>query len=184
MISMGGRLIRTFLLIFVLVLIPFPSAFAQTFTQEMSVTPTPIAYQLPYPGLLPDHPFYFLKQFRDDVVGFFTSNALEKAGYVLHQADKRIEATMMLVDKKKNDELALATFDKAILYFEEAIEKTLAAKQQGMDITEMNDKLLDANRKHQEVTKNLVKKNPKLFDQRAKKLEELGKKVRAMQKKK
>lgn len=180
MSMMWGRIIGIILLV---VLSPVSLISAQT-EEELIVTPTPVDYQLPYPGLLPDHPFYFLKQARDDLFGFFASNALKKAEYNLHQADKRIEASIMLLDKKNNADLAAMTFDQSITYFEEAIEKTIAAKQQGMETTDIVKQLTLANLKHQEVTKNLVKKNPEKFDKKAKKLEELGKKVKTFQKQK
>src|ERR1700704_2037322 len=50
-----------------------------------SVTPAPnntsqtVDYTLPYPGLLPDSPLYFLKTFRDRLISFFISSPIKKA---------------------------------------------------------------------------------------------------------
>lgn len=147
---------------------------------DLSPTPAPIDYQLPYPGLLPDHPFYFFKQLRDSWGSFFVSGPLHKAEYDLDQADKQVEASLMLVDQKKPD-LAQKTLADAIISFDSAIEKATAAKKQGIDISEFTKKLVLANRKHQEVVKGLAKNNPKKFTDLSKKVEEVGKKVKTIQ---
>lgn len=116
-------------------------------------------YQLPYPGLLPDSPLYFLRIIRDRTISFLISDPLKKAEFNLLQADKRLNAGVSLVNKNKND-LALSTISKAENYFEEALQKTREAKKQGMETTDLTSKLIDASGKHIEVLKDLLEKAP------------------------
>src|SRR3989344_1770388 len=73
-----------------------------------------VDYDLPYPGLLPDHPLYFLKMMRDSAIGFLISDPLKKAEFDLLQADKRLNSGLYLLhnDKDKNAELAQSTISK------------------------------------------------------------------------
>lgn len=116
-----------------------------------------VTYTLSYPGLLPDHPLYFLKAARDKIVAFFISDPLKKADYDVLQADKRIESSLLLVQKSKFD-LARDTFSKGENYFEDGIDRMSDAKTQGMDIQEMAKHLLDANTKHQDVFRDMTNK--------------------------
>lgn len=47
-------------------------------------------YELPYPGILPNHPLYILKAGRDKVLEMFTRSPIRKAELYLLFADKRI----------------------------------------------------------------------------------------------
>lgn len=111
-------------------------------TPTVSITPTP-DYPLPYPGLLPDSPLYFLKATRDRVIGFMISDSLKKADFNMLQADKRIGAAVILFDTKdrENQELAVSTVSKAMNYFEEALQKAREAKKQGESISEIKGRM-------------------------------------------
>lgn len=139
-----------------------------------------VDYELSYPGLLPDHPLYFLKATRDRIISFFTSNPLKKARFNLLQADKRTQASYLLVDKGKID-LSQSTLSKAENYFEEAVDNTKEAKSQGIEVTDMARSLRLANIKHNEVfvdiTRKLSAQDRKKFDVEKKRLADLGKEV-------
>lgn len=139
-----------------------------------------VDYELSYPGLLPDHPLYFLKATRDRIISFFTSNPLKKARFNLLQADKRTQASYLLVDKGKID-LSQSTLSKAENYFEEAVNNTKEAKSQGIEVTDMARSLRLANIKHNEVfvdiTRKLSAQDLKKFDVEKKRLADLGKEV-------
>src|SRR3989344_2047169 len=73
-----------------------------------------IDYQLAYPGLLPDHPLYFLKAGRDQIISFFNSKPLKKAKFNLLQANKRVQAIFMLSRKgERKMNLVQLSFSKA-----------------------------------------------------------------------
>lgn len=114
-----------------------------------------VIYNLPYPGLLPDHPLYFLKAARDKIVSFFISSPIKKSEYDLLQADKRIAASVFLAEKG-DVELAQSTFSKAENYFEKALAQAESAKMQGMHTGEIANKLREANLKHQQVLDNMM----------------------------
>lgn len=123
---------------------------------------TVIEYQLPYPGLLPDHPLYFLKTTRDKIVGFLIADPLKKAEFNLLESDKRINAAFYLFKKHPRKEaLIISTISKGENYFEEAIGKTKEAKKQGIRPEDLLGRLLLSNQKHQEVLKEMENKSSK-----------------------
>lgn len=58
-------------------------------------------YQLPHPGMLPDHPLYKIKVLRDKIVLFLTRNPVKKAARHLHMADKEFFMALKLAEKDK-----------------------------------------------------------------------------------
>lgn len=125
------------------------NVFAQDIVQPNSFAAN-IEYELPYPGILPDNPLYFLKAVRDNVLGFLISDSLRKADFQLLQADKRLAASKALLDKKKYD-LAITTLSKSGNYFDQAISKAAEAKGQGENADSLIARLLEASKKHQQV---------------------------------
>lgn len=138
-------------------------AFAQEQDVEgaaISPTPTPIKYDLPYPGLLPDSPLYFLKTARDRLINFLIADPLKKAEFNLLQADKRLQAGVYLFKKQGKERLAESTISKGENYFEQAIKEVEKAKKQGRDTVSIIERLSLAAKKHQEVLKELENKSP------------------------
>lgn len=84
------------------------------------IVPVRVNYELPYPGMLPDHPLYFLKVARDGIVKRLINDDLKMARFGLLTAEKRMFAGKMLVDKKK-DGIAIDAISKSNNYFNEAI---------------------------------------------------------------
>lgn len=120
-----------------------------------------IDYTLPYPGLLPDNPLYSLKAARDNLVGLLISDPKKKAEFDLLQADKRLQAGVLLIDKSKKYDLAQQTISKGENYFDEAIFKIEQAKTQGMDTVDIKSKMQKAALKHRLVLSQLLKSVPK-----------------------
>jgi hypothetical protein len=116
-----------------------------------------VNYELPYPGLLPDSPLYFLRAIRDKTIGFLISDPLKKAQFNLLQSDKRFNAGIYLFNKGKIS-LALSTISKAENYFSESIDKIGEAKTQKKSISEIKEKLKDALGKYKQEMKNMIKK--------------------------
>lgn len=127
------------------------------FAQEEPREVTPIPYALPYPGLLPDSPFYILKTVRDRITGFLISDTLKKAEFDLALADKRLSTGMYLFKKGKVD-LAESVISKGENYFEDALKRAEEARKQGMHIDEVGAAMYDASQKHKEVVQDLAKK--------------------------
>jgi len=149
------------------------AGFNKTFAQDVSVTPqttqlqmlsaTPssdnisVQYDLPYPGILPDNPLYFLKAVRDNLLGFFITDPLKKAEYDLLQANKRLVSAKGLLDEGKSD-LAITTLSKSGNYFDQAISNASQVKNQGQDANSMLSTLLTASEKHQQVIEDMETK--------------------------
>src|SRR3990167_5148581 len=133
-----------------------------TFAQEEIVSPTPtptpiltVKYDLPYPGMLPDSPFYKLKVLRDKIMLVLIQDPMKKVEFHLLLADKRISMSKSLVCKGKI-ELAKETALKGeneytlITFLLKDVEKK-PGKQ-------LFDRLQNAALKHQEVLNEIVAK--------------------------
>ena len=148
-------LVAFFILLLVSALLPNHKNFAQDVTPTTTLTPTPtvskdISYDLPYPGILPDNPLYFLKALRDNIMGVFITDPLKKANYDLLMADKRLVSAESLLNENKND-LAITTLSKSGNYFDEAIQEVSTAKQQGEEVAPLLEKMVTASQKHQQI---------------------------------
>ena len=109
-----------------------------------------VNYDLPYPGILPDNPLYFLKALRDNVYNLFITDQIQKADYDLLMADKRLASSRVLITKG-NYLLALTTLSKAGNYFDQSIQLAAQAKAQGKNANNIINKLWVASQKHQQV---------------------------------
>lgn len=109
-----------------------------------------VSYELPYPGMLPDNPLYFLKTFRDAVVKFLISDPLKEAEFNVLTANKRAYAALLLAEKDK-PELCLETLSKSTNYLHEAAVSLVKAKEKKMNITEILDRLDKSVKKHEQV---------------------------------
>jgi len=141
-------------------LISLQSAYAEdSLSPTASPNPT-VDYFLPYPGILPDNPLYFMKALRDKVVSFFISNPLKKAEFNLLMADVRLNSAQYLFAKGENKySLAETTISKGENYFYNSLIMVNEAKQQGMPINDFASKLKVASRKHQQVIRELENKS-------------------------
>jgi len=113
-------------------------------------------YELPYSGLLPDHPLYFLKILRDTILIITTRGNDKKAELYRHLSDKQIVSALRLSEKGK-DSLAL---DHA-LQAEELFLKIppllkIEKKQEGKGSGDLISKLHLSNAKHREVIAEII----------------------------
>lgn len=104
-----------------------------------------VEYDLPYPGILPDSPVYFLKVARDNLFLALLREEKQQAFYYLFLSDKRLAAGQMLIRQGKKD-LGATTILKAQEYFRQATN--LAEK---VNYRELTEKLIVAGMKHLEV---------------------------------
>lgn len=148
---------KALLLVVFLTLLFLPTQiFAQENTGSQSAK-AKVEYDLPYPGLLPDSPFYFLRATRDKVVSLLISEPLKKAEFDLLQADKRLAAAVFLANKKKYS-LAVTTISKGENYFESALFQVRQAIKEGKLAGDVVSHLYLSSLKHQEVLKELENK--------------------------
>lgn len=133
-------------------------AYCATEDLSASVSSGFVNYELPYPGLLPDNPLYFLKVTRDKIVEFLISDSLKKTEFNLLQADKRLNAGIYLFNKGKIS-LAFSTISKAENYFSQALDEKRKAEEQRENISEIEGRMKDALRKHEQELRILAKKS-------------------------
>ncbi len=107
-------------------------------------------YNLPYPGILPDNPLYFLKAARDRLVSFLISDYGKKTEFNLLTSDKRISAAQILSTRGESD-LAISTLSKSNNYFEEAVTSAKMAHDSGKNINPILHSMQDAVGKHLEI---------------------------------
>lgn len=162
---------KKFLVIFILLFLLASPLFASLafaddqMTNQTVPTPTPVEYQLPYPGLLPDSPLYFLKTLRDRVIDFLVSDPLKKSELDLLLADKRLSSGIALLDKR-NASLAESTISKGENYLDEAILQARSAKAQGMDTKSITEQIFMSVKKHEQILVDLKSKAPANFKQK------------------
>lgn len=125
---------------------------APAVAEETAMTETieKVEYTLPWPGILPDHPLYFLKVLRDRVWGFLVRDPLKKAEWALLMADKRVWAGQMLV-KRGKEALGVTTLKEAEKFLEMAMLKAEEARVQGGNGDPFLEKLSRSSLKHKEV---------------------------------
>lgn len=109
-----------------------------------------IEYYLPYPGMLPDSPWYKLKAARDRVSLWLIFDPERKAAKELFLADKRINAAVFLAEGGKED-LAVSTATKASKYIEQAVNRAVKLAEEGKDVKSLLNTLATATAKHGEI---------------------------------
>jgi len=159
------QIILSGIVLFIAIQIPLVTAYAQAASSSVARMPSPTLssdsaktsdYQLPYPGLLPDNPLYFLKIIRDNLTSVFISKPLDKASFDLLQSDKDVEASYLLIIREQGKgDLALKTYAQSQDYFEDAIKQTLNARKQGYSIQDTSKKLQAANKKHVQMLQSI-----------------------------
>lgn len=151
-----------FLSLFLITLIGF--FVFQTYYKIEVFAEEKVIYQLPYPGLIDDHPLYFLKEIRDKITDFLTRDYLKKANLYLLYSDKKLAASLILQRKGKY-KLAFKSLLKGERYFLKIIPLLRLSKKQGVNPNvEFIDRLKTSNLKHQEIIEDLLK--TRLPDQR------------------
>lgn len=147
-------------LFFVFLVLTTATFYVLDYPRATTINQEKVAYNLPYPGILPDHPLYFIKLVRDKIIEFTTRDNLKKARLYLLASDKRAAMTMPLVKKGKG-KLAITTISKGEKYFLQIPLLIETAKKQGdsPDPGLMND-LKVSNAKHQEIIESLLKELP------------------------
>ena len=173
---------RILFLIIIIIFASFysTSAFAQN---ASSAADDAVSYDLPYPGMLPDNPLYFLKTLRDKFVSMIISDPVKKAEFDVLTSDKRFVAAVALINKRKED-LGITTLSKSNNYFYDAIVSTHNAIKQKRILGPLPGNLLLSSQKHDELIQPLAgtisKDKQARFQYELKRLEDLEKAVKEL----
>lgn len=128
--------------------------------QEVKIESKRVEYDLPYAGILPGHPLFFLKTWRDKLLDFAARDQLKKANLYLLFADKRIRMAIELSEKGKW-EYAVTAVSEGEGYFLKIPELLERSKKQGASAEgSFILKLKTAVEKHREVIEGLSKNAP------------------------
>ncbi len=126
-------------------------------TQDARETKTSIiVYTLPFPGILPTHPLYFLKTLRDTLIEKMITNDVKKAEFYILQADKRLQMSIVL-SGGENNELTEAIRSDALMYREKSFTMLSKAAAKNIAVPRyVLEKLLVSAKKHEEVLQDMV----------------------------
>lgn len=122
-----------------------------------SAQPLKSEYYLPYPGVLPDSPFYKLKAARDRIVLWLTFDMEKKAWRQIGYADKRVNAARFLLEGGKSD-LAVSTVSKAEKYLGQAFVIAESQTKAGRDVKSLLLTLSKSIDKHGEILEDMTTK--------------------------
>ena len=154
------------------------SSSVSLYSQTVSFTGGKVVYDLPYPGILPDHPLYIVKMVRDRLLDWTTRDSLKKTQLYLLYSDKRLAAAIILAKKGKNS-LAISTLAKGEKYFLRIPDLIVRSKRQGVTIPEsLFYQIKLSNDKHKEVIGEIAKQSPKGEEKEFESLLLLNKKIK------
>ncbi len=91
-----------------------------------------IDYELPYPGMLPDNPLYFLKGIRDKIIEILISDPVKKGEFYVLSSDKRLNSGYYLIQKGKQ-EMGVLYISKSTNYMHMAVGELIKAGEKGKD---------------------------------------------------
>ena len=170
---------RYLLLITFIIVVPFVTYFVLGASDSLIKIPQEkVAYNLPYPGLLPDSPLYLAKIVRDRITDFLTRDNLKKAELYLLYSDKRAAMSLLLAHKGKN-QLAIDTFVKGEKYFLKIPNLLKSAKKQGGQApSNFIETLKLSNAKHKELIEELIKILPQGLNQSLTQLSDLNQQIK------
>ncbi len=125
-----SKILFIFFFVFFISIIVYLSFAIESSGETINQNQKDIIYNLPYPGLLPDHPLYIIKISRDKITEFLTRDYLKKTELYLLISDKRAIAGYQLAKKGKT-KLAISTFSKGEKYFLKIPQLIKEIKKQG-----------------------------------------------------
>ncbi len=153
------KIVVLILSIIFILLIPF-ATYIMEYVPVKAVTQEKVLYNLPYPGILPDHPLYIVKAIRDRFLEFGTRDNLKKAELYLLNSDKRF-AMAIALSKKGKEKQAIDVASKGEKYFLKISKLLVNAKKQGTgSSSEFVDMLKLSNAKHKEILETFLKELP------------------------
>jgi hypothetical protein len=125
---------------------------------ESASKPDSSTYLLPFPGMLPDNPFYFLKLFRDFIMDTLINDPYKRVEFNVLQSDKRLSMGLALFNNG-NVPLAIQQFTEGQKYLEKTTSSLIDRKSATLNVpTYLVDELDDSLYKHIQVLTDLVAK--------------------------
>jgi len=120
------------------------------------------SYVLPYPGLMPGHKLYRIKQVFDQLSRFWAFGNFSRYKYELKLADKKLVEAKVLFEYQQYL-LAVGALSESNQHFQKADYYLKKAEREGKDISQKMVNLKAAAEKHKEVLENLREELPEQF---------------------
>jgi len=120
------------------------------------------SYVLPYPGLMPGHKLYRIKQVFDQLSRFWAFGNFSCYKYELKLADKKLVEAKVLFEYQQYL-LAVDALSDSDQHFQKAACYLEKAEMEGRDISQKMANLKAAAEKHKEVLENLKEELPEQF---------------------
>ena len=119
-----------------------------------------VDYALPYPGILPGHPLYPLKNFRDRLLDFLIKDPVKRVEYNLLMSDKRYAMGVYLTQKQEYDR-SLQIVQEGEEYYGKITGEIRNAKDRERSLTaDQFTTLQKAGEKHKNVLKEIQNESP------------------------
>lgn len=123
---------------------------------------------LPDPGLMPDHPLYFLDKWAEKIDLWLTFKIEKRAEKALKYADEKLAEIQALAESKKAkiQERKQKLIEKALklqeLYQERAKEELNKAEEVGKNIEQLKERATERFMRHQEVLEKVLEQVPEV----------------------
>lgn len=114
---------------------------------------------LPEPGMLPGNSFYFIKNWSENIRGFFLFDESDKAEHLLNLSEIRLSEAKQLIEEN-NLALAEKTLNRYQAQLNKALSKTEESRTAGRDVDEVLSQVSKATLKHQAVLLDVYDKVP------------------------
>lgn len=135
----------------------FPTKVFVPHAQEVTLNQDKVEYNLPYPGILPDHPLFILKKARDKILELTTRDTMKKVELYLLLSDKYFAMAKALATNGK-DKQAMITLEQGEIYFTKIPSLIEISRKQGVSPSaDLVQRLQLSNEKHKEVAEELLK---------------------------
>lgn len=111
------------------------------------------------PGMLPDHPMYFIKSMSESIGTFFTFGEVNKAERALQLSEKRLAEARTLAANGKPEEAEKAA-ERYQVQLDRALTKAGQARANGDDADDVLTAVSEATPRHQAVLAEVYEKVP------------------------
>jgi hypothetical protein len=131
-----------------------------SYSESIVLSDKKVIYELPYVGMLPDNPLYFIKQIRDKIVELSIRDYQKKADFYLLSSDKQAGIAIQL-NKKGKTKQALQALSQAEILSLNIYSLYINSKKQGVTFNEsFIYRLKLSNVKHRQVIETFIKELP------------------------
>lgn len=175
--NMINKVLISFLTIFFLI----PAFFYIihfSYSESIVLSDKKVIYELPYVGILPDNPLYFIKQIRDKIIELIIRDYQKKADFYLLSSDKQAGIAIQL-NKKGKTKLALQSLSQSELLSLKIYSLYVNSKKQGVTFNEsFIYRLKLSNVKHRQVIEIFIKELPQGNENEINKIVDLNEKMK------